>query len=126
LWQAIQDVLDELGPQGMSGDETDLEASTCDIKKTTKLKLPWISEAITNLWCAVDTYTNAIDSECLMVRHMSGNLGLSKSGASKEAENSPVPKNRYNESWVIRFHAGEKIWPLHRKGLKADTKIDIQ
>jgi hypothetical protein len=49
LWQAIQDVLDELGPQGMSGDETDLEASTCDIKKTTKLKLPWISEAITNL-----------------------------------------------------------------------------
>jgi hypothetical protein len=103
----------------MSGDETDVEASTHAVKKTTKLTLPWINESLTKLWSAVDTYTHAVESECVVIRHVVGNPGLAKSGTSKEAKDArpttELPSNWYNSEWIARLSAAEKIRLMRQK-----------
>jgi hypothetical protein len=100
-----------LGPEGMSGDETDHDASTRNVKKLSKLQLPWISEEVTSLLHNIDSYDAAILDECIAVTKR-GNKPLPKSGSVKQAKQSKaapkLPRNWYNADWYRSLSPAEK------------------
>lgn len=103
--------MDILGPEGMSGDETDHDASTRHVKKLSKLQLPWISKEVTSLLRNIDSYDDAILDECIAVTKR-GNKPLPKSGSVKQAKNSKavpkLPRNWYNVDWYRSLSPAEK------------------
>lgn len=112
LWTRIGKVLKKIGRQGMSGDETDSQPYR--IKEMRRMRHPWMSPKITDLWVAVDSYQYAVDEELLIKkRDRRGNPGLPRLDGSRieSSVGAPkfLPKNWYAENWWRTLPEGAQL-----------------
>lgn len=86
----------------MSGEETENDTTSRAAKRMVVLKIPWLSQGVTELLHSVDTYTTAIDDECFK-KSKRGNPGFAKS--TKTGGKKPcravrmLPSNWYDKDW---------------------------
>lgn len=124
MWGKVKQTLDLLGPQGMSGDETDT-AQSVGIKKVVRLTLPWLDPGITSLWNAVDTYENAVSEECIMT--VRGNKHLERVGTARIAKKTNplpnLPRNWYSNEWYRTLSPSAKMKLGARPHLDVPTLV---
>jgi hypothetical protein len=54
LWSKVRRVLDDLGPRGMSSDETETEAGPTEYKRVRRVAKVWIQKEVTDMWNGVE------------------------------------------------------------------------
>lgn len=101
-WGATQKVINAVGADGMSGEETD-EPQPRIAKSLSRVPAAWISSELPSLFAVVDTYREAFRDE-LFVNDTRGNKPLPRSGRSKEPTNKipfvkGLPRNYYDNRW---------------------------
>jgi hypothetical protein len=104
-WGQVDFILGALGPEGMSGDESDW--SGCKGRpqgfrtKTLKhMELPWRNPAIAELLSSVDTYEGVVREECFI--NPRGNRPLNRCDVVIARKTKPVrglPRNLYKDEW---------------------------
>lgn len=107
---SISKILAMLGPKGTSDDETDGEGCP---KVVRRRKLAWLSEDVSQLMWAVDTYESERRRRQFVTR---GNTALERhyQYASIDEARAPVkhlPRNLYDTKWL------QNLPPSTRKGL---------
>lgn len=123
IWSNVGTVLNKLGIQGMSGDETDTEAHRS--KKMRCMKHSWLNPKITELWVALDSYQHAVMEELLVkIRNRRGNPGLPRSDTRVRLDSDvPAPKflprNWYADDWWIQLNEGAQL------AIAAEDPVDI-
>jgi hypothetical protein len=117
-WEQVQKVLDGLGPEGMSGDETDRQQSSgfsrrSRTKKLRRVVLPWRNPAITELFSSLETYEGAVREECFMSTR--GNRPLERLDEMAEPTTTPakpirrLPRNWYKNDWYRSLTHAAKL-----------------
>lgn len=114
VWGNIKKVLTDIGIQGMSGDETDSNASSSRFKGMRRLKHPWLNPKIMELWVALDSYEDAINDELLVkIRNRRGNAGLPRSKGARQDSSVPaskfLPRNWYSDDWWKKLSEGAQL-----------------
>ncbi|KAI9573727.1 hypothetical protein HD554DRAFT_2035461 [Boletus coccyginus] len=107
-WDAIRKIIDKLGVEGMSGDETDCPPASKP-RVLWCLELPWINPAIFRLFLSVETYESAHRIENML--EQVGNLLLKRcwEAGRKEVKSTPIPelpRNWYDDDWFKGLAAG--------------------
>lgn len=125
VWEQFQCVMEKLGPQGMSGDETDPQSNNRSTKNLIKLSLSWLHPDISQLMAAADTYRGAVHDECMVITKR-GNPGLPRSSQasrnpSTTAAIKKLPRNWYDDTWYRRLTRAEKA----RLNAQADYPIPV-
>ena len=123
IWDKFQYVIERIGPQGMSGDETDSQSNNLSTKKLVKLSLPWINPDISRLMAAADTYRDAVHDECMVITKR-GNPGLPRTlqtsrNLSAATAIRALPRNWYGNTWYWRLTRAEKA------RLNAQDDVDV-
>ena len=108
----ISKIIERLGVEGMSGDETDAPSSIFT-KSVRHVEIPWLSPHISELFRAVDSYEPSVREENM--RSHLGNTSLlrhyesCKKNARAKAISS-LPRNWYDDGWVRALSAGERAF----------------
>src|SRR6266852_4142680 len=111
LWGGISQMMEYLGCDGMSSNETDNEASSGIIKAVRRVRKGWLSEEISEVWHTAETY------------HRAQTQGQSKRG-NKPCRRNPVPvegqqsydrvtpglpRNYYDSIWFQSLTHSDKL-----------------
>ncbi|KAF9236805.1 hypothetical protein BU15DRAFT_63733 [Melanogaster broomeanus] len=139
-WDAIHKIIDRLGVEGMSGDETDSPPFSRP-KVLQCLELPWINPGISCLFKSMETYESALRTENMLEQIGNSSLKRHWEAGRKEVKSTTIPglpRNWFNH-WaclmlsvrkdvdipalhVITFQTG--IDWAHLKTPKLDSDIE--
>lgn len=104
FWGDVEDLLDSLGVDGISSDESENEGS---MKKTRRVRKGWISPEVSNVWQEVESYHQKTKP-----RNQRGNMGLERHFAHHRTNIHRVvaglPKNYYDNLWWQSLTASEQ------------------
>ncbi|KAH7917484.1 hypothetical protein BV22DRAFT_1135370 [Leucogyrophana mollusca] len=116
VWDRVDAILTRLDVDGMSGDETDSPPQ--GPKKVRRMALFWRSDELSELFDAVESYSETFRAECMKVAV--GNQRFTREFVSRNFDTTdPVPglpRNWYNDQWVQSLSSGtQKIFGLTDK-----------
>ncbi|KAG6372577.1 hypothetical protein JVT61DRAFT_7690 [Boletus reticuloceps] len=109
-WEEVSKVIDRLGVEGMSGDETDSPPGVYP-KAVRRIETPWINSRISQLLQAVDSYESSLREENMLsplgnapfLRHYESRTKNMRAKAIHS-----LPKNWYDELWFRGLSSGER------------------
>jgi hypothetical protein len=109
-WDTIFKIINRLGAEGMSGDETDTPTGVYP-KAVRHIEIPWISPRISQLFEAVDSYESSLRVETM--RSHVGNAPLHRhyEPRSKNIRAKVIPhlpRNWYDDAWFKGLLAGQR------------------
>jgi hypothetical protein len=110
LWKAARDVVDAVGVDGMSGEDTDGEPPGRE-KRLLRVPVKWINPELTGLFHIIDTWKSAVQDESFSTPR--GNRPLTRLATSKVPveghATKGLPRNWYDETWYKSQSDPKKI-----------------
>jgi len=104
FWDSVEILLESLGGDGMSSDESESEGT---VKKTRRVRKGWISPEVSQVWQMVERYHNRIKP-----KNKRGNMGLERDFAHHHTSIHRIvaglPKNYYDNLWWQSLSASEQ------------------
>jgi len=110
LWDDIGAVLEMVGYEGMSSDETETEATRTTAKVVRRREKPWRDPSLSRMWEAIEDYDRRKKKEENR-NTKSGNQGFGRlpcietRPASTSAPVRGLPKNFYRTTWWLSQHS---------------------
>ena len=102
-WVQIRDILDIVGENGMSGDETDEEACSppfyFHVKTVRKKHIKWISEGLSALFYAVDSFPN-VDCTFWVFDIVAAEFGVDGAGMFQPDGVDPPTEDDFISFWL--------------------------
>ena len=110
-WDAISRIIDCLGVEGMSGDETDTPTEVYP-KIVRQVEILWISPHISQLFQAVNSYEPALQEGNMCSRLGNAPLPHHYEPCMKNTLSRPIPNlpcNWYSDTWFRGLFAGQRV-----------------
>jgi len=99
-WKAAREAIDALGPDGMSGEETESEVSGQE-KQRVGVPVQWVNHKLMEMCHAVDTWESTINDQSFSSPR--GNRPLTRLPRSKKSDpgkpTKGLPQNWYDDTW---------------------------
>ena len=124
-WDAVHKIIDTLGVEGMSGDETDCPPAAKP-KALRRLELPWINPGISHLFQSVETYESAHRMENMLEQVGNSSLKCCWEAGRKKGKSTPIPglpHNWYNDDWFKGLTAGARLMLSVRKDIAIPSLV---
>jgi len=121
FWTEVQDLLESLGSDGMSSDESDQEGP---VKKLRRVRKGWVSEEVSGIWRVIECY-HRDQTKDMSTR---GNSALERDFTSRctsfNAVKAGLPRNYYDGLWWQSLIVNDQLM-LQPKSLQNLPKVNL-
>lgn len=129
FWDRTAEVIEYLGAQGMSSDETVQEARGMNPKVVRRIPKPWLHTDVSSLLAAIDEQGSVVTPSRGGKTVLRLRAPDSRAGVTMRSESAPVcklPANYYDEMWWRSLSNGQQLSIQRRPGQPLPDAVRLE